>query len=82
MADRDSAYLFGLIFKLIDDYVPDNEALKVAAKHWAISREFDFSPSQIEANETLKRLRLAKEIVDKRYPEDGPVWMYGPKYDE
>jgi hypothetical protein len=82
MADRSSAYIFGQIFELIDEHVPADKKRKMALKFWKESRNYDFGPSDMHVDEALTRLGLAKEKVDPRYPEDGPVTMYGPKFDE
>jgi hypothetical protein len=79
MADRTSAHLFGCIFEIIDEHVKDPQDRKVLAERfWAMSRGYDFSEYQMESDEVLERLGLARKEVDPRYPEDGPVWTYGP----
>ena len=48
-------------------------------KYWKMSREYDFSEYQMEADEALLKLGLARKGVDPDYPEDGDVMLYGPK---
>lgn len=77
MADRNSAYLFAEIFRLIDEEItdPDRRA-RLAAKFWAMSRDYDFSDCQMESDEALIRLGLATIGVDPDYPQDGQCTVY------
>lgn len=76
MADRSSAYLFGCIFDLIDECVPEPKRTEEALRFWKMSREYDFSDSQMESDEVLTRLGLAQKGVDPHYPEDGETTIY------
>jgi len=77
MADRTSAGIFGLVFKLLAKN-PTEEHKAIALKLWKESQYCDFSDDQMDADAALKKLGLARKRVSKEYPEDGPVWHYGP----
>lgn len=80
MADRSSAYLFGRVFKLIAEHVPEGAGRdELAAEFWREQRDYDFSPYQMNVDETLSSLGLARRGVDPDWPDDGEVWLYGPK---
>ena len=80
MADRSSAYLFSRIFSLIDEHVQDAQTRqKLALEFWNESRSYDFSDDQMDCDEVLMKLGLARRDVDPRYPHDGEVVLYGPE---
>lgn len=80
MADRSSAYLFSRIFRLIDEHVHDAETRKkLALEFWKESGSYDFSPYQMNCDEFLLKLGLARRGVDPDYPEDGEAMLYGPE---
>lgn len=78
MADRDSAYIFGRVFEMIDALVPESEKREAARKFWKMSREFDFSDDDMHADKALVALGLARKGIDPDYPDDGPTMLYGP----
>jgi hypothetical protein len=69
MADRSSAYLFATIFELIDEHVPAEKKHEIAKRYWKMSQEYDFSNYQLESDETLVRLGLARIERDHEDPE-------------
>jgi len=74
MADRSSAYLFARIFGLIDEHVHDAEARqKLAREFWSESSGYDFSPYQMDCDEILLKLGLARRCVDPDYPKEGEM---------
>lgn len=77
MADRNSAYLFAEIFRLIDEEIsqPEQRA-RLADKFWEMSRNYDFDDCQMVSDEALTRLGLASIGVDPDYPGDGPTTLY------
>ena len=79
MADRTSAYIFGEIFRDIASMPALPIRSRLAKEYWKMSREYDFSEYQMEADEALLKLGLARKGVDPDYPEDGDVMLYGPK---
>lgn len=80
MADRSSAYLFARIFGLIDEHVHDAKTRqKLAFEFWAESRSYDFSPYQMDCDEILMKLGLARRGVDPDYPSEGDTMLYGPE---
>jgi hypothetical protein len=78
MADRTSAGLFGEFFCLLAAD-PTDQHVKWARDLWRNTLEYDFSPCQMGCDEALSTLSLARRRVDPRWPDDGPVWWYGPE---
>lgn len=80
MADRTSAGLFAKIFELLAKN-PTDEHRAMAREIWSFTGEYDFSPYQMSADDSLIALGLARVGVNSRYPEDGVVILY-PSDDE
>lgn len=79
MADRTSAEIFSNVFELIVKYVPDSpERDEMALLFWNLSRGYDFSDNQMDCDEALRELGLARYGIDPDWPEDGEVLLYGP----
>jgi hypothetical protein len=78
MADRTSAGLFGKIFNLLAKN-PTDEHKKIAAEIWPETHEYDFNPYQMNCDDALVALDLARNGIDPRCPEDGVTILYGPK---
>lgn len=76
MADRTSARLFGKIFELLAKN-PTDEHKAIAKEIFAETSDYDFSNYQMDADEPLIALGLAKKGIDPKYPEDGEVVIYG-----
>ncbi|WP_126654107.1 hypothetical protein [Chryseobacterium aureum] len=75
MADRTSAEIFGIIFeKLASKPTEDNKEL--AKELFEKCSDYDFSYSQMEIDDSLIILGLAKIGIDERYPEDGECIVY------
>ena len=76
MADRTAAEIFGYFFNTAArmKLTPDVRVL-VRKMYW-MSKKYDFSPYQMECDEALIQLGLAKMKVDPDYPEDGEVVVY------
>jgi hypothetical protein len=65
MADRSSAYLIGTFLKhLADD--PTESNLKMAQKIWKMRLEYDFSDYQLESDDALIKLNLARRGDEDR----------------
>jgi hypothetical protein len=78
MADRTSAGIFAEIFEMLaEDPVTEKDKEK-ALDFWEKSGSYDFSAQQMCCNQALEKLGLARKRVDPKYPNDGPVWFYGP----
>ena len=75
MADRTNAKLFGDLFKTLSINTTE-ESKALGEKIYQLSKEYDFSPSQMEADESLLLLGLAKKGVHPVYPTDGVVMIY------
>ncbi len=74
MADRTSAGIFSDIFVyLAKQKKPD---IKFAKKLWRDSKQFDFDNAQLECDDALIKLGLAKLGLSKEYPEDGEITLY------
>lgn len=70
--------MFGRVFKLLAEHVPAGAERDVlAAEFWRETRDYDFSPYQMDADEALAALGLARRGVDPDWPDDGEVWLYG-----
>jgi hypothetical protein len=79
MADRSGAYLFSRIFRLLNEHVQDTQARrKIALEFWKESQSYDFSPDQMDCDDVLMKLGLARQGVDPDYPEEGEIVLYGP----
>lgn len=76
MADRTSARLFGKIFELLAKN-PTEEHKAIAKEIFAETGGYDFSNYQMDADEPLIALGLAKKRIDPKYSEDGEVVIYG-----
>lgn len=80
MADRNSAEIFGVIFKrLASD--PTDQHKQWALDFWSFGRCYDFSWDQMHCDSALKILGLARDGVDPKYPDDA-MTFYGPNGDE
>lgn len=79
MADRTSAEIFGAIFATLADELPDNTIRqRIALKFWKMSRQYDFSDCQMEEDDALTTLGLARQVPNIEYPDEGPLTEYGP----
>jgi len=76
MSDRTSAALFGKIFRLLANN-PTDEHKTIAKEIWMSSGQFDFSFYQMDADDALIKLGLAKKGIDPDYPDDSEVVIYG-----
>lgn len=80
MSDRTSARLFGEVFEILAEHVPAGEARDAAVlRFWGLTRDYDFSPDQMGADDALFALGLARRGVDPDWPDDGEVVLYGPE---
>lgn len=76
MADRTSAGIFGDLFVYLSEQPQDERTRAFALKTWADSQGYDFSHYQMEADEALIKLGLAKRGVDPDWPDDGETILY------
>lgn len=77
MADRTSAEIFGTVFEFLsEEPTPANK--KFARRLFDMAQNYDFNDYQMEADEALMALGLARRGVDPEYPEDGETIIYGP----
>ncbi|GAB3937524.1 hypothetical protein [Larkinella terrae] len=76
MADRTSARLFGKIFGLLAKN-PSEEHKAIAKEVFAETDNYDFSSYQMDADDSLMALGLARLGVDPEYPEEGETVLYG-----
>ena len=81
MADRTSAALFGAFFERLAE-TPDERSRELATWLWGQSRGYDFNDYQMDADEALVALGLARRGVDPEYPDDGETMLYGPETKE
>jgi len=73
MADRTSAALFGKIFDLLAKN-PSDENKAIAKEIWPMSCDYDFAPYQMNADESLIKLGLAKMGKLDGEDEDGVIY--------
>lgn len=77
MADRNSAEIFGRLFDYLAFYIGTVDRKEFAKYLWTISEEYDFSPGQMECDEALLKLGLARKVkTDKT--TSGEIIDYGP----
>lgn len=63
------AELFSEVFNLIADHVDDEDArYELGKKFWSLSREFDFEYADMDCDEILVSLGLARVVPDPEYP--------------
>lgn len=74
MSDRTSAGIFADVFELLVEEVSVTWRNPMALRLWEMSLQYDFSPQQMEIEETLEALGLAGK--DKE-----GYWVYGPEGD-
>lgn len=75
MADRAAARIFGKVFTLLAK-TPTEENKAFAAELYEETGEFDFASYQMDCDDQLIALDLAKEGVDPRYPDEGVTILY------
>lgn len=76
MADRTSAELFGTIFSfLAENPTPAHKSL--AWRLYDLSQRYDFSECQMDADDALVMLGIARRGIDPKHPEEGEVMLYG-----
>lgn len=74
MADRTSACIFGYFF---EEAARQGEiARPMVGFMWNLARDYDFHPCQMDCDEALLKLGLAKMGVHPDYPDDGEVVLY------
>jgi hypothetical protein len=75
MADRTAAHLFGLIFEKLAEH-PHEAHKEFAMQVYEMTREYDFSPYQMYADDACMALGIARKGVHHDYPEDGEVILW------
>lgn len=74
MGDSRGAYTFGEVFTaLADDKLTKRD---VAEKIWALLREYDFADYEMECDEALIKLGLAKKGIDPDWPDLGVTTVF------
>lgn len=76
MSDRTSAGIFGRIFNLLAKN-PTEENKTIAKEIFDEKGEYDFSNYQMDADDALIVLGLARTEIDPNFPEDGEIIIYG-----
>lgn len=63
------AELFAEVFSLIDDHVEDDDArYELSKRFWSMTREHDFEYGDMDCDEVLVHLGLARIVPDPEYP--------------
>jgi hypothetical protein len=78
VADRTSAALFGAFFARLSKN-PDERNRELATWLLEQSRSYDFSECQMDADDDLIALGLARRGIDPDYPDEGETVLYGPE---
>lgn len=81
MADKINAELFGILFEVLAQ-IPDEGNKALAKKFFEFIRDYDFSYSQMRADEALITLGLAKREIDPDFPEEGEMILYFSENDD
>lgn len=83
MGDNDSPPLFKMMFDYLAETPNDIRAREFAAKLFEESRGFDFSNSEMEADEALEKLGLAykKDSFDPLWDDDGYIYAGDKEFD-
>jgi hypothetical protein len=75
MGDINSAVIFsGFFEKLASDPTPQH--IKWAIELWEDSYHYDFSNNELECDDALIKLGLAKKDIHPKYPKDGEITFY------
>lgn len=69
MGDSSGAYLFGKVFDRLAKEPADNRRDALAKFFWTEARDHDFTDYEMECDESLKQLGLAKEVKDPDDPK-------------
>ena len=83
MADRNSAEIFGSLFDMLAAGLPADPA-ETARLLWNMQKGYDFSPCQMECDDALLKLGLARELPpDPRWPDEsgGMTYLGGDEWD-
>ena len=75
MSDRTSAGLFADVFEYLAEE-PDERNKKFARRLWGMIGEYDFTPCQMECDDALFSLGLAKKGV---YPHHDQIYYLGDR---
>ena len=79
MADRTSAALFGELFEWCADAdIGERARKKLAAQLWSMSRGYDFDDCQMDCDDALVELGLARRGIDEDDRCYCEVMLYGP----
>lgn len=78
MADRTSASIFSQLFVMLAEEPTDSNK-EMANKIYKLSYGYDFHHCQMDCNDELIKLGLAKIGIDPEYPEEGEVIIYRGK---
>lgn len=75
MSDRTSAEIFGEAFRFLAK--TNDEHAKAMARHfWSLTAGYDFTPRQMDCDDALIALGLARSGVDPEWPNDGEAVLY------
>lgn len=77
MADRTAAGIFSDVFTVLASRENQQEAREIAHELWPKTQSYDFSDSQMDCDEELKKLGLLRETPHPKY-EGETLQIYGP----
>jgi hypothetical protein len=77
MADRTSAGIFGEVFEYLARQPQSPERDAFARRMWDLQGNYDFSPYQMDADDALVVLGLARREADPQYNDEDTL-VYGP----
>lgn len=75
MSDKINAELFGILFDVLAQN-PNEENKTLAKQFFKLSDSYDFSYSQLCADEALITLGLAKRGINPEWPDEGETVLY------
>lgn len=78
MSDKDSAAMLSELFLILSKFPPSEMRSEIATWAWEMTKGRDFHPSDMQTDEELTLLGLARKGIDPCYPEDGETTLYGP----
>lgn len=78
MSDRTSAEVFAALFDITAHLIPPSDIRdRFVRRIWDLSRGYDFSDEQLECDDSLMKLGLARKWVDPKRPDEESM-AYGP----
>lgn len=80
MSDRTSAEVFGEFFTMLSKLPDDAVRYEMVLKTWNLSAAYDFDPCQMECDDVLDKLGIARKVNECVDPDGDDYFEreYGP----